>query len=238
MLDRKSSVLQGLLSLHPSPRYLEIGVRAGERFHAVDAARKVAVDPVFKFSTGKAREKHPEASYHEVTSDTYFGQIAAPSDKFDVIFLDGLHTFEQTLRDFTNSIHFLSEKGTILIDDVVPVSYFASIGDLGLFRTLRQADKEIPASWMGDVYRLVYFIETFFQQYRFRTTTPQSQLVIWRGRRESVPDRSVEAVARTGFERVLLDKELYRFAPFEEILNEIRASLHNAANVSSVPRRQ
>ena len=220
-------MLQGLLSLHPSPRYLEIGVRAGERFHAVEAARKVAVDPVFKFNTGNAREKYPESTYHQVTSDTYFGRIAAYlSDKFDVIFLDGLHTFEQTLRDFTNSIHFLSEKGTILIDDVVPVSYFASIGDLALFRTLRQNDREIAASWMGDVYRLMYFIETFFQQYRFRTTRPQAQLVVWRGRRELVPDRSVEAVARMGFERVLLDKDIYRFAPFDEILNEIRASLH------------
>jgi hypothetical protein len=227
MPDRKSDVLRGLLSLHPSPRYLEIGVRAGERFHAVEAAKKVAVDPVFQFNEGKARVKYPEAAYHQVTSDIYFGQIADPSDKFDVIFLDGLHTFEQTLRDFTNSIYFLSEKGTILIDDVVPVSYFASIGDLALFRALRQKDKEIAGSWMGDVYRLVFFIETFFQQFRFRTTRPQSQLVVWRGRRESVPDRSVEGVARTGFERVLLDKEVYRFAPFDEILNEIRASLHD-----------
>jgi hypothetical protein len=237
MKDRKADVLRGLLSLHPSPRYLEIGVRAGERFFAVEAARKVAVDPVFQFNTRKAREKYPESSYHEVTSDTYFGRIADPSDKFDVIFLDGLHTFEQTLRDFANSIHFLSEKGTILIDDVVPVSYFASLGDLALFRTLRQNDKEIAGSWMGDVYRLVFFIETFFQQYRFRTTRPQAQLVVWRGRRESVPDRSVEGVARLGFERVLLDKDVYRFAPFDEILNEIRASLHNAVDVSSAPRQ-
>ena len=226
MQDRKLHVLQELLSLHRSPHYLEIGVRAGERFHGVKAAKKVAVDPVFKFPTAKARETHPEAAYHEVTSDTYFGQIASPSDQFDVIYLDGLHTFEQTLRDFTNSIEHLSDKGTIVIDDVVPVSYFASIGDLALFRSLRASNENIPRSWMGDVFRLVYFIDSFFQNYEFRTTLVQPQLVVWRGRRGSVPDRRVESVARMGFERVLIDKEVFRFAHFPEILEQVRSSLH------------
>jgi hypothetical protein len=108
----------------------------------------------------------------------------------------------------------------------VPVSYFASIGDLTLFRALRASNKEIAPSWMGDVFRLVYFIDAFFQNYEFRTTAVQPQLVVWRGRRVSVPDRSVESVARMGFERVLLDKEVFRFTPFAEILQEVRSSLH------------
>ena len=36
-----------------------------------------------------------------MTSDTFFKNN---KDKFDVIFLDGLHTYEQTIKDINNAI--------------------------------------------------------------------------------------------------------------------------------------
>ena len=84
----RAEVVQGLLGRHSVPSYLEIGVSTGATFHAVKASRKVAVDPHFDFDLEAARASQPEAQYHEITSDEYFGRIAAPSDRFDVIFLD------------------------------------------------------------------------------------------------------------------------------------------------------
>ena len=48
-----------------------------------------------------------------MTSDKFFKD----NEKFDIIFIDGLHTFEQTIKDIDNSIKFLRDKGVILIHD-------------------------------------------------------------------------------------------------------------------------
>jgi hypothetical protein len=222
----RARVVQGLLSLYAAPRYLEIGVSQGATFHSVKAARKVAVDPQFDFDVAAARSSQPEAHYHAVTSDEYFGRIAGPSERFDVIFLDGLHTFEQTLRDFTNAIYVVAPNGVIVIDDITPDSHFAAIRDLTIFRTLRVRNIATSASWMGDVYRLAFFIETFFQQLSYRTVADNhGQLIVWRGRRPSVPERSVEAIARTTYEDVILQTEVFRLVPFAEIVTELRDHL-------------
>ena len=222
----RAEVVQGLLTRHSVPSYLEIGVSTGATFHAVKASRKVAVDPHFDFDVEAARASQPEALYHEITSDEYFGRVAAPSDRFDVIFLDGLHTLEQTLRDFTNALPFLAPKGVIVIDDVIPDSHFAAIRDLAVFRKLRHSNIATSASWMGDVYRVVFFIETFFQQFSYRTVADNhGQLIAWQARRTSVPERSVEAVARTAYEDVLLQPDTFRLLPFADILGELQEQL-------------
>src|ERR1022692_2180630 len=94
----RADVVQALVDLYEEPSYLEIGVHSGETFHAVKAKRKVAVDPKFAISP-ENREASDVVVYHEVTSDIYFGELASSDEQFDVIFLDGLHTLEQTLRD-------------------------------------------------------------------------------------------------------------------------------------------
>ncbi|HEY7522030.1 MAG TPA: class I SAM-dependent methyltransferase [Candidatus Limnocylindrales bacterium] len=218
----RRKVVQRLLSLYEAPRYLEIGVSEGATFNNVQAGRKVAVDPAFAFDVQAARASQPNAEFHEVTSDAYFGTIMGEDDEFDVIFLDGLHVFEQTLRDFTNAIDRLSPTGVILIDDVVPESHFAAIGDVEVFRTMRRLGRATTASWMGDVYRLVFFIQTFFQQYTYRTIEDNhGQLVAWRERRATVPERRVEAVARTSYDDVVLQPADFNRRPFDEIVREL-----------------
>ena len=83
----RSKVIQGFLHLFGDPRYLEIGVAAGVTFHAVRAGRKVAVDPKFRFDVNEAlgvQQSH--ASYHEMTSDAYFGAVVALTDRGGSVF--------------------------------------------------------------------------------------------------------------------------------------------------------
>lgn len=222
----RSRVVQGVLDLFDSPSYLEVGVSRGVTFHAVCARHKVAVDPVFEFDLERARRQDPNAVYHEVTSDTYFGGIVGPAERFTVIYLDGLHTFEQTLRDFTNALTFLADPGVIVIDDVVPSTYLAAIGNLEEHRRLRRALKSADVAWMGDVYRLVFFIEAFFQQLTYRTVAENhGQLILWARRRAAVAERSVEQVARLGYEHSVLEPEAFARAPLGEILVEVRSDL-------------
>jgi hypothetical protein len=157
--------LQTILALFAEPSYLEIGVNTRETFFAVDAVRKVAVDPRFQFDVDAAREREPRSEVFEVESDVYFGELIRPDDIFDVIYLDGLRTFEQTLRDFCNAIQFLREDGVIVIDGVIPNSYSASIPDASTAEAVKGALKDRDQSWMSDVFRLVFFFQAFFQQY-------------------------------------------------------------------------
>lgn len=51
------------------------------------------------------------------SSDDLFKQN---QDKFDIIFIDGIHTAEQTLRDIENACQCLSKNGVIIIHDCMP----------------------------------------------------------------------------------------------------------------------
>lgn len=215
----RPEAVQRLLSLYDRPRYLEIGVCKGATFHNVSAYEKVAVDPKFQFDVDDARATAPNATYHEVPSDEYFGSIADPDEKFDVIFLDGLHTSEQTLRDFMSAILLLRNNGVILIDDVRPPTYLASIPNRSNFFKVRRFVKSRDQRWMGDVYRLVYFIQTFAQQFTYAIITDNhGQAVVWRKRREAVPHRTILDVGSKTFEDFVLDKDAFPLMRLEEIV--------------------
>jgi hypothetical protein len=216
-------VVQTFLDLFDEPRYLEVGVARGDTFHALSASQKSAVDPHFDFNVSAARRDNPQASYHEVSSDDYFGSAHAARE-FDVIYLDGLHTLEQTLRDFTSALELLAPGGVIVIDDVLPNSHFAALPDVDEFLWHRHANFVLDDSWMGDVYRLVFMIDSFFQQVSYRTTADNhGQLVVWKAARRSVTERKVEDIARLGYEAVLKEADVLRRAPLHLIHAEVVA---------------
>jgi hypothetical protein len=210
----QADVLNALLSLHRSPSNLEVGVSRGETFHQVNAARKIAVDPTFRFSVPDYKPVNPNARYHEVESDVYFGRIARPGDSFDVIYLDGLHTLEQTLRDLLSSLSFLKDRDVIVIDDLYPSSHSASLPSQSDARIVRAKAGIKRKQWMGDVYRLVFFIDSFMQQLSYRTVEENhGQLVVWRKQRQWVTD-------------VVLKEDVFRFEPFEAIRGEYAETMN------------
>ena len=222
----RHAVLRRLTKLYPRARYLEVGVNRGVTFDRVPAARKVAVDPVFAFDVEARRAETTGVEYHEVTSDQYFGTIAEPDQQFDVIYLDGLHVVEQTLRDLMNALHHLAPNGVIVIDDTRPPTYLASLPDRQNFFKVRTWLGVDHQAWMGDVYRLVYFIETFCPHLSYRTISDNhGQTVIWRTRRPTVPERGLREVAEITFEQLVLTEEALRLAPYGEIHAELRADL-------------
>jgi hypothetical protein len=85
-------------------RYLEIGCRDDACFARVAAGYRVGVDPI---SGGTLR----------MTSDEYF---ASAQDRFDLIFVDGLHEAQQVFRDVTNALKLLMPGGTIVMHDCAP----------------------------------------------------------------------------------------------------------------------
>lgn len=97
--------------------YLEIGVGKGRTLFNVDIANKTAVDPCFRFDLPEAQKTHRNISFHKTTSDEFFSRLPHGA-KYDLIFVDGLHTFEQTYRDLCNCLIHAKERTVLLIDDV------------------------------------------------------------------------------------------------------------------------
>lgn len=220
---RRPQVIRRLLALYDEPRYLEIGVCEGYTFDRVQAPTKVAVDPEFRFDHRAAQQATPGTSYHEVTSDEYFATIVGAEEKFDVIYLDGLHTFEQTLRDLINALEHLAPNGVIVIDDVRPPTYLASLPDRDNFFTVRTWLGSTDQAWMGDVYKLVHFMDTFFPQLTFRTIeNNHGQAVVWRQRRTSVTDRTVAETGLLTFEEFVLEQDVLNLRRFRDIVAELR----------------
>lgn len=97
-------------------RYLEIGVRYAPTFNAVlpFTTEAFGVDPD---STSKTL-MDGGTFYHGV-SDDFFREYEGP--KFDIIFIDGLHTYEQVKKDFRWASTVLLPTGVIFMHDTWPV---------------------------------------------------------------------------------------------------------------------
>ncbi len=145
-------------------RYLEIGLGNGGTFDGVKAPHKVGVDP-----HPWNRDLQDIDGVHILTSDEYFKRHWDEGQRFDLILLDGLHTAEQTYRDFVNSLHFAHANTIWLIDDVMPNDAFSSIPDQDEAIRQRKATGSDNTAWHGDVYKVVWMIRTFHRGMRLRT---------------------------------------------------------------------
>lgn len=221
----RNGVVQAVLNLFDAPDYLEIGVNQGKTFNSLVARTKVAVDPKFLFDHEQVAASVPGTSFWQTTSDDYFSRIAGADTAFDVIYLDGLHTSEQTIRDLINAMYFLKPGGVILIDDVFPCSYEASLAERQHTRIIRSVTGERVGAWMGDVYRLVFFVETFCQQFSYCTVNNNhGQLVMWREARPVLPQRTLSDVAAKEYKDLFLERDSFRSAPLDVILRNIKGA--------------
>lgn len=85
-------------------RYLEIGCDNNICFKSIPVISKIGVDPD---RGGNVKD----------TSDNFF---KSNKDRFDVIFIDGLHVYEQCRKDVINSLKVLDKDGYIFLHDMTP----------------------------------------------------------------------------------------------------------------------
>jgi hypothetical protein len=170
--------LNALAKINDAQTYLEIGVATGATFRRVQVPYKVAVDPHFGFD---AREySNALTIFHQVTSDIFFSQLAPNYKPFDLIYLDGLHTFEQTFRDFCASLRHSHSRTIWLLDDTHPTSLLAAHPDQMFALRLREKTRFIrDRRWMGDVYKVVFAIHDFFPQFSYATFPEHGQTAVW-----------------------------------------------------------
>jgi hypothetical protein len=122
------SVINLILADRPNSRYLEIGCFSNDTFDSVIASDKTGVDP-------------EKGGTHRCTSDEFFASCG--EQKWDVIFIDGLHTYEQVSRDVRNALRCLSANGWIILHDMFPRDWL---------------EEHVPLitnnAWTGDVWKV------------------------------------------------------------------------------------
>src|SRR5277367_6369165 len=125
---QRNTIIQRVINKMEAKVYLEIGVQRGKNFYAIRAPKKIAVDPHFMIGIMR-RLRNPlsffNSSFFEMKSDQFFDEQAAgilSRNKIDVAFIDGLHTYAQSLKDFLNCALHLSSNGVILFHDCNPLS--------------------------------------------------------------------------------------------------------------------
>jgi hypothetical protein len=108
------TIIQDLINKYKYTSYLEIGIFNKDCFNAVNCTEKTGVDP----GVSSCSYNPPDKGY-QLTSDEFFSSLSSDV-KYDIIFIDGLHTEEQVDRDLANCIKHLSENGTIVLHDCSP----------------------------------------------------------------------------------------------------------------------
>lgn len=134
--------------------YLEIGVAKGVNFHQIKAPVKVAVDPAFRIPG--AFENGNGEFYYETSSDDFFEKHAFEvlQGNLGISFIDGLHTYEQSLKDILNSVEHQLPNGIVVIHDCNPTSTAAAHPVLD--EAIARAD--YAGAWMGDVFKSILWI--------------------------------------------------------------------------------
>jgi hypothetical protein len=109
--------------------YLEIGCASNSLFDAVFVNNKTGVDPI---SGGNVRK----------TSDEFFKNN---KKSYDVIFIDGLHSYEQVRKDIINAIKHLKNDGWIALHDMLPRNWIEC-----------NMPNISPNAWTGDVWKVAF----------------------------------------------------------------------------------
>ena len=128
--NERINVLNKISREISAKKYLEIGCDTNVVFNNVNCYHKVGVDPL---KGGTIRD----------TSDNFFKNN---QEKFDLIFIDGLHTFDQILKDFHNSFKFLNNGGYIVMHDLIPRNW------------LEEHIPRISNDWCGDVWKISFLL--------------------------------------------------------------------------------
>ena len=206
-------------------RYLEVGVAKGSTFFQIDAREKHGVDPRFRFDPA-SRSTYSNEIYHQMTSDQYFRNVIGKEAPFDLIFLDGLHTYSQTLRDFLSTLALSHSKTVWLIDDTVPTDPVAADPDLRKVKAARaQEGKPNDETWMGDVFKVVAFIDTFCPQFTCLTLEGHGQTIVLPTPRPEtkIQLESTESIERLNYVDVLLlRRSLLTPNSFDEVLEKVK----------------
>lgn len=130
--------------------YVEIGVGSGKSLALTKRDTKaIGIEPNFR--TNKIIKSH--AKIYPMTSDDFFESYnlieELGASRLSFAFIDGLHLFEQVLKDFINLERYAERETLILIHDCLPITKLVA------------ARVRTTKFWCGDVWRVIACLNTY-----------------------------------------------------------------------------
>jgi len=228
-LAQSSRLLNRIAKQLGSQDYLEVGVQNGITFNSIEIPHRDAVDPNFLFETSDyAADK---VRFFEMTSDEFFAQKCDKT--YDLIFLDGLHTFSQCLRDFCAALQVLNKGGVIVVDDTVPMDFFSSLPTQDLAISARKEHGLEGRAWTGDVFKVIATIHNFFPNLQYVTVKDPNNpahkpnTVIWRAQRADFQpaDMSLTDIEALDYFDLPRIERLFCYSDYEDGLKQLFESM-------------
>lgn len=137
----------------PEHFYIEIGSRSGDSLREIKS-NLVAVDPEFAINQ-LPLQNAKNYFFVQKTSDDFFLDPICDliRGKSHFAFIDGMHLFEYSLRDFIGLEGLLNKGGIIAFHDVIPSSKAMTK------RSTDRISKGLP--WTGDVWKVIPILKEF-----------------------------------------------------------------------------
>ena len=179
-------IIQNIITSRKYKKYLEIGCDKDQIFSNIVIDFKIGVDPV---QGGNVRK----------TSDDFF---KSNTDKFDIIFIDGLHEYDQVNKDIKNSLKTLNDGGVILLHDCLPKSYF------------HQALPRSRMSWNGDVWKNIVESRTNSEIDTYTCFADQGIGIIF-----NRPNRNKLIISINNFKKLKFRDFYYNYKEYLNIIN-------------------
>jgi hypothetical protein len=164
-------ICQAFLGRKGTGSYLEIGVNTGRSFMPIRASSKWGVDPAYKFRRKRLLKYRvfaalglKEERLFRMNSDQFFQQHGPTLAKrgVDVAFLDGLHTYEQTLQDVVNTLKYLRKGGVIVIHDCNPACEADATRATSFEAFIKIGIPGWGGTWNGDVWKTIVHLRAMY----------------------------------------------------------------------------
>lgn len=232
-------VLNAIIEKKKVKNYLEIGVNRGKcLFNIIGSEKRFAVDPFFNFNLWKKIKATVKNSdnlkneYFEVTSDDFFKQNEnlLLKNTIDLAFIDGLHTYKQSLNDTLNTLKYLDANGIIILHDCNPLDELAAYPAISIDDARKDLENHADWKniWNGDVWKTIVHVRKNHPELTaFVLNTDHGLGIIYKKNRSQLPGffDVIGNIDELGYE--FFDKnreELIGLKPvtfFEEFLNSL-----------------
>jgi len=192
--EKRWDLINYIINKKHIKNYLEIGCDDDNLFNKINLPGKIGVDPR---QGGNIRK----------TSDDFFKEN---KKKFDLVFIDGLHKFDQVNNDITNSLNCLNDNGLILLHDCLPT------------KMRSQAVPRYSHYWNGDVWKSIVKFRHWENLIINTVTIDQGISVIQKGKNLNKLDLKIKNFKKLKFKDFVNNyKKFMNLISFDDFIKTI-----------------